>query len=143
MKNSKLVVFSLCALLVLVSCQSDDNSSVSECDFNVIIDGDLFELPSPSPYTVVNAEISDDCLEITIGSSGCDGNSWEVDLISNYPITNDFTIGADLSLKLVNLELCEAYITSAYSFNLSEISDDNLNAVFNLEGWNGALLITN
>jgi hypothetical protein len=143
-RNFKRVVFSLGALLFLASCQSDDDkSSVSKCDFDVIIDGDLFVVPTPDPFTIVNAEIINDCLEITIGASGCDGNSWDVNLISNYPITNEFTVGTDLSLKFVNIEDCEAFLMSTYSFNLAEIYEDYSNATFSLEGWDGELQLTN
>lgn len=144
MKTLKLLALCVCSVFFMFSCSDDDDgASVSECDFNSIVDGSLFEVPSPNAYVISNAEINEDCIEITIQSGGCSGDSWEVDLISNYPISNGFTNNAVLSLKLVDLELCEAYISKTYSFDLSEIHDESMNTIFSVEGWDETFQITN
>lgn len=141
MKNFKPFVFSICAMVFLLSCNNDDDAS--DCDFDTIIDLGLYELPSPSLYTILNAEIDDDCLEITFGASGCDGESWEVQLVSDFPLVAGSTGGANLSLKLMNLEVCTAYFIKIHSFDLSDIHGDNMRTIFSLEGWEGLLQIDN
>lgn len=142
MKLHKLMVLFFFGLLL--SCNSDDdNNNDSVCDYVVVIDQQLYEEASPSAYTITNAEINDDCLVITIGASGCDGGSWQTTLVSDLPVEAGGTGGSALSLKLTNLEVCEAYLTRTFSFDLSIISDENINTVFGLEGWEGTLEVFN
>ncbi len=132
-----------CVFVFMFSCNNNDDASTSECDFNIVIDGELYEEPSPSTYNVANAAFYENCLEITFSSGGCDGESWEVELISDYPIVFGNNITAAISLKLTNSELYEAYITKSYSFDLSDIHGDNTHTVFVLEGWEGELEVNN
>lgn len=143
MRSLKFFIFFLLGLSL--SCSNDDDNSniESSCDFDVIIDEQLFEEPSPSVYSIVNAEINGNCLEIEIGASGCNANSWVVFLVSDLPVEAGGTGGSALSLKLTNTEVCEVYFTRIYSFDLSVIADENTNTVFGLEGWEGILEISN
>ena len=143
MRIFKLFGFCIFTLVFVPSCNNDNNddNSTSECDFDTIIDLDLYEVPSPGFYTILNAEIEDECLAITFGASGCDGESWEVQLVSDFPIVAGWTGGANLSLKLTNPEVCAAYFTKTYSFDLSDIHGDNISTMFSLEGWEGSLQI--
>ena len=72
----------------------------------------------------------DSSLGITFSSGGCDGESWEVESISDYPIVLGNNLAAALSLKLINIELYKAYITKSYRFDLSDIHGDNIHTVF-------------
>lgn len=137
-----IVLCGFCLLLLLLSCSNDDNSNTS-CEFNTIIDGDRYSEPSPSSYTIENAQIVNTCLEITIGASGCDASTWEAVLISDFPLEGSGIGGSNLSVKLTNLEICLAYFLRSYSFDLSEIHGNNSSTVFELEGWEGSLEISN
>jgi len=129
---------------MLISCNNDDNSdSISSCDFETIIDGDLYIMASESSYDVTNAIVTADCLEITIGSSGCDGETWEVLLVSDYPLAFGDNFGASLSLKLTSNEDCEAYLIRTYSFDLSVIHNNNQDGVISLDGWDETLNVSN
>lgn len=132
-------------LFCVWSCNNDDDQddSVSQCDYNVIIDGDQYAEASPNDYDIANAEIIDDCLKITIRSGGCDGESWEVMLVSDYPLAFGDSFGANVGLKLTNTEDCEAYITKSFSFDLSVIHNNNTDGVITLDGWDGTLQISN
>jgi len=139
MKNIKILVLSICALVFIVSCNNDDDESNSECDFNTIVDLELYEEPSPSTYTIVDAEINGSCLEITIGASGCDGQNWNVNLVSDYPISVMDFASSNISLKLTNPEICLAYFTNTYSFDISELTEGLSRFSFMLEGWDSTL----
>lgn len=145
MRIFKLFVFYICTLFFALSCNNDndDDNSTSECDFDTIIDLDLYEVPSPSFYTILNAEIEDECLAVTFGASGCDGESWEVQLVSDFPIVAGSSGESNLSLKLTNPEVCAAYFTKTYSFGLSVIHGNHIRTMFSLEGWEGLLQIEN
>ncbi|EDP71605.1 hypothetical protein FBALC1_03937 [Flavobacteriales bacterium ALC-1] len=139
MRNFKLFVLSVCALVFVNSCDNDDDASNSECDFNIIADENLYAEPSPSDYNISNAEINEDCLEITIQASGCSGSTWEVDLISNITPSIGFTRTIYLSLKLTNLEACAVFITKTYSFDISHLRNEFITTFISIEGWDDTI----
>lgn len=143
MRNFKRIILSVFSIFLVLSCSDDDEVTTSACDFNITIDEERYLAPSPSVYNVSNAKINGDCLEITIQASGCSGDSWEIGLFSNYAITNGFTTYVAFSLKLKNLELCEAYLTKTYSFDLSETIGNTTDTHISVDGWNDVLQITN
>ncbi|BAO76334.1 hypothetical protein [Winogradskyella sp. PG-2] len=131
-------------LLSFISCNNDDDSDArSQCDFEIIIDLDQYEIPSPSVYTIIDAQINENCLEITIGASGCDGESWDVELVSDFPLVAGDSGGSNLSLKLRNSEVCAAYFTRTFSFDTTELLGDLTSMSFVLEGWGGMLEVSN
>lgn len=136
MKNIRFYIV-LVTVLLLVACDNDDDNSatVNPCGLNTVIDIDQYNQPSPSAYFISNVQVNEGCLEITISGSGCDGSTWVANLFSTPPITNGYDSNSSLSLKLTNIELCEAVITKTYSFNLSSIANDDTHWTFNLEGW--------
>jgi hypothetical protein len=146
MKCFKKMFIGVCALLFIYSCNNDDNDDNEDnnmqCDFETIIDLDVYEIASPSTYSIINAEVNENCLEITIGASGCDSENWEVKLASDYPLVAGDVGGVNISLKLTNNEVCLAYFETTYSFDLSELLQGLTSLNLSLEGWSGSLVAT-
>ncbi|RYH75599.1 hypothetical protein EVU94_01170 [Flavobacteriaceae bacterium 144Ye] len=134
----------LCLLLVFVlwSCNSDDdNDSNNECGDQMIFDEELFNQESPSSFSIQNAEIDGDCLMVTLSASGCDGSSWEADLVTDGLETTSVPPSRSIRVDFTNIEVCTAVITRTFQFYLG--SNNNETAIYWLEGWDGGALIHN
>jgi hypothetical protein len=143
MKRFKKLSIVVCVLF-FYACNNDDNGDTNmQCDFTTIIDLDAYEIPSPSTYAIINAEVNENCLKITIGASGCDPMNWDVELASDYPLVAGDIGGANIGLKLTNIEVCLAYFETTYSFDLSELLEGVTSINLNLDGWNGSLVASN
>ncbi len=69
------------------SCnEDDDNIAMENCDFNALINANLFENAPNDPLSINSLEINENCLQITFNASGCDGNTWELNLIDSEQI---------------------------------------------------------
>lgn len=113
-------------LLILSSCSSSDDKTscaknaqtVSQETFNNVI----------TNYTITDVALNEDCLDITISSSGCSGESWQMSLFSNPQ--------RDLKVKLVNQELCLAVLEKTTSFSLIPLRIQGQHQVtLNIDGW--------
>lgn len=129
-------------LLLLLGCNSDDdNGSNDECGDQMIFDEELFNQESPSSFSIQNAEIDGDCLMVTLSASGCDGSSWEADLVSDGLETTSVPPSRSIRVDFTNIEACTAVITRTFQFYLG--SNNNETAIYWLEGWDGGALIHN
>ncbi len=118
MKKILLVLLSIC----LWGCDSDDSDGSSGmCGESASIQMDgFFDIPSAA-FEIESASVSGDCLLVSISSSGCDGESWEVDLIDQGNLIYTNPPQRILRLTLSTTEVCEAYLTRDYSFDLSSL----------------------
>lgn len=92
-------------------------------------------------YAFLNAQVNGDCLELTVGSSGCSGNSWTFKLIDANVLLESNPPQRLLRLKLTNPELCAAAFTKTVSFDLTGLRVAGTNKVkLQLDGWTGAPL---
>lgn len=117
-----------CSFCFVTSCNDVIEDKVfigvcgtSNCDKYVIISDSLFENAPKDYLDILDMNIEGDCLKIKFASSGCSGDSWEVNLIGpkTWAYTNPPT--KDLRLSIKNDELCEAYITKELSFDIREL----------------------
>jgi hypothetical protein len=127
----KLKILMILILVIgFMSCKNDDDGSIPEennCDFESLINADLYENSPSDQLSIINLEINGNCLEVTFSASGCDGNSWNVNLIDAEQILESLPGQRNLRLTLENNESCLAVITKVSSFDISglQISDDN------------------
>jgi hypothetical protein len=124
-------------VVFMVSCSSDDDSSKEICGNPVIINENLFLQESPSDFMIQNAQISNDCIVITIVSNGCDMATWQADLLNDGIQTASIPPKRLLRLKFVNLEDCEAAYIKTYMFYLGS---ENETVIYSLQGWDGELV---
>lgn len=116
--------------LNLVTCASSE-----DCDECVIVNKKLFEETDTQNYVINELNLTGNCLELTFSSSGCSGVSWETDLVDLGGIAESIPPQRELKLRLINQELCLAWITKTVSFNVAPLQVDGGKVLLDLEGW--------
>ena len=119
-------------LLFFSSCNDDDTQTA--CDQEIIISPD-FENITSDEFTMITAEINDQCLEVTVGAGGCDGESWTAEMYGAEVILTVFPPTIPLKLSLNNEELCDAVVQKTFSFSLSSIMESYPEFFLTIEGF--------
>lgn len=117
------------------ACNDDENALATTCDDIVKIDSDRFQNDASAFFTVLNVSIDDDCMIVEYSSSGCDGNSWVMELIDANAIKESNPIQRDVRLVLENNEACQAVFTREISFDITPLQTDDSNILINIEGF--------
>lgn len=131
----RLIWTTFLSILLIIGCNKNDDDNVIQCEQSdncdkcIIMDRDLYYGTNTENYTINHIQINQDCIEIEFSSSGCDGSSWQIDLVDLGGISETAVPQRDLKLKLQNLEDCEAAITRTISFDLKPLRLENYNAI--------------
>ncbi len=136
MKIIKQLTLSLIVIMCFLSTQCDDDESiVTNCDQNVIVNEDLYNDLETAFFTFVNVEVIDDCLSVEISSSGCDGNSWEFNMVDSGLILESFPEQRNLKFQLINNEACLAVFQRTVTFDLLPLRIEGSNEInLNIDG---------
>jgi len=123
----------------IFSCSKDEENVPNEvtCDSvaKMMTEKDFNEI-NTSNYTVMNIQLNGDCLEVSIRSSGCDPEPWEIDLFSTNVFNTDSPLQRAVKIRLINLQLCQAVFQKSDTFDLTPFRIDGQNVVpINIEGW--------
>ncbi len=118
-----------CLLLMNFQCDEDDAIQLSICDVEVVIDNSTYQTIESDFYTLVNAEIEGDCLNVNISASGCDGGTWVLTLVGSEDIAEAMPPQRYLKLALANNEACLAVFNKEQSFDLTGLKIDGANEV--------------
>lgn len=125
----------------MAACNDDDDSGTQTCDRNAILDSELFVSAPSQMLTINRAEIEGDCLEISFSASGCNGDTFVLNLIGAPSDAAVFPPLVHIRLTLESSELCEAIVNHEVSFDLSVFQQSNTNSLsLSLEN-NGQSLI--
>lgn len=92
-------------------------------------------------YTVTNVVLTGNCLEVTIGSSGCNPENWDMDLFAIQSPLAVYPHIVHTKIKLTNNEACLAVFQKTVSFDLSTIQLPGNELQIDFEGWNTPLFI--
>lgn len=140
MKHLTLVV--ILAISVASCHKNDENKSINTICNNVVeISAHKYNNAHSEYFVIDTAFITNHCLNITIGASGCDGSSWGGALYDEGVIMESYPIQRNIKFVLTNEELCLAYFTKTFTFDLQPTQanyEDNI--YFNIDGWSGSLL---
>ena len=126
-------------LLLSISCSDDDKKTIdSNCDKQAQVVSDTnFQDIITANYMITNVVLNGDCLSVTISSSGCSGETWDVELISSNSILESFPVQRLVKIELDNPEVCLAIVQKTVSFDLAPFQVDGQNQVIlNIDGWN-------
>lgn len=122
-------------LIVLGACSSDEGRSGHE---KVVISAEMYDQTMTDGYSIIEADIVGDILNITLEASGCDGRTWGIRLIDSGAIAESYPVQRYAKILLENEELCEAIVTMKVTFDISSLRvEDQL--YLNLVGWKDKL----
>jgi hypothetical protein len=124
-KMSFAIATIFCSMNILCEDVDGPDIPVGSCDYQVVIDERLYKNLQSAHFEFVNAEIFNDCLNVEIGASGCDGNTWVFALVDSGAIAESLPEQRYLKLQLVNNELCDAFFKRTVSFDLKPLQIDN------------------
>jgi len=108
--------------ILLVYCGGGDESFPS-CNVAAIVSDSEFDSAPQSDLVINSLEIIGNCLTISISASGCDGDSWEVNLFGSEATLRSLPPQRTMLLSLNNQELCEAVITRSFTFDVTTTQD--------------------
>lgn len=145
LKSLKILIL-IAASVFYLQCLPDDTADTpqqADCGLFVSIDPVTYENASTSPFVIVSADIDEDCLAVVITAVGCDGLTWDMQLVDSGGIEDSNPQQRNLKFFLINNEACLAQVTRTAFFDLSTIQISNQNEIIlNLDGFNEAINYT-
>lgn len=140
-------LFTVVILASIISCSKDESpiatnlitntislTTQSSCDASAEINPTLYNSISTDHVVINSLKIENNCLTINYSASGCDGNSWEIQLIDAGVILESYPPQRNLKISLKNEELCDAIITKETSFDISNLIVDSGKTYLNISG---------
>ena len=109
----------------------------SKCNEKAVLDHVAFPQVNTNNYGITNVVLNGDCLEITVSSSGCNPNNWDMNLIGVASTTNIYPPLFHAKVELINNEACQAVFQKTVSFDLTPFQMAGQNTVqIDIDGWN-------
>ena len=136
----------LIIILVFIGCKGDDSlccphPNPTNCNEFSIIDETKYQQTNTNNYTITNVVLNGDCLEITLSSSGCNRNNWNMNFIASEAVVETLPIQWYTKVELINNEACQAVFQKTVSFDLTPLKDAGKNQVqINIQGWNTSIM---
>jgi len=134
MKNAFLV---LMIFPLLFSCE-EEKKNVDLCGPKAKLSEDFLSRNSDA-FSINSAEVSGTCLSIDIVAGGCDGESWNAELLVSPVVAESYPTQVGLRMILHDDELCEAAIKQTFQFDLSPLNIISDRMILHLEGWDKQL----
>lgn len=125
---------------VFLSCSNNDNEEFVDCNFAVLVSNEQFVKAPSDQLTINSLVIEGDSLKINFSTSGCNGDTWKVKLISSVDVLESNPPQRNIKLSLDNKELCEAFITKDVSFDISALQVDVNQIYLNLANSDKSIL---
>jgi hypothetical protein len=134
---------SLFLLTIFLNQSCDNNTAVdvnNNCDFEVEIDANKYTNEISDEFTINDISLNEECLVINYSGSGCDGNSWNLQLIDSGEIAESEPLQRFLRIVMEDNEDCEAYLTKEISFDISSLKDGNEVYILNFQDYDQTIL---
>ncbi|PKO97528.1 MAG: hypothetical protein CVU12_00660 [Bacteroidetes bacterium HGW-Bacteroidetes-7] len=127
--------------IIAISCTKQAAPPVEEQEGVAVLSYTRFLEQGSSHYVINKASVSGDNLEIEISASGCSGMTWKVGLVDSEIIAKSLPIQRYMRVTFENMELCLAYFTKKYTFDLKPIRVQGYNKIhINLNNWHSPLI---
>ncbi len=137
----KKILFLTLIGLTILNCSSDeDNENQNNCDFETVISPEQYANATSDQLAINSLVINDNCLKIVFSSSGCDGDTWVLELIDSEAILESLPPQRNLRFSFKNEELCLAYITKELTFDISNLQVDGNQVQLNITNANESVL---
>ncbi len=136
MKLSTLIYSSLSLLIFSCSNDDDSNQEVSLCEENaLVLSQEDFNSIESDYFTISNIQLSGNCLELTIIASGCNSDTWELDMYSVNSFYNSEPLTRFVKLDLWTNQACLAVLEKTVTFDLTDFQLENRNNIgLDIEG---------
>lgn len=137
-----ILLLSLFLICILCSCDTsdDDPPRSSKCGILAEVNESRWRSANTDGYMIESVMLDGDCLEITIGASGCDGESWEVRLFDAAAIAESLPPQRSIRIDFSNQELCQAFFQRTFVFDLTPLRVSSNSVFLNLDGWEDQIL---
>lgn len=127
--------------LLFISCDFFDDGIIvpieTNCGKQSLLDDAKYLQVHTNNYTVLDATINGDCLEVKISSSGCDPNNWDMNFIASEVVVETNPIEYKTKVELINNETCLVVFQKTVSFDLTPLQISGANQIqLNIDGWN-------
>jgi hypothetical protein len=128
--------------ILFISCTDQNKARNETCDSNSeVIAESVFSQISTSNYGISNVILNGNCLEITIGSSGCNAEQWQMNLYSTDAFYTVYPLQRAVKVELINNQACLAVFQKTKSFDLTPFRIEGQNqTTLNIEGWNEQII---
>jgi hypothetical protein len=110
--------YALFSILILLSCGKED--AREGCEDEIKIDTQNYASIVFSG-DIISMSISEDCLAINIGFSGCDDNH-EISMVTDGAVAESFPVQVHFKLSDANPQACLAYFTKEYHYDLNQLN---------------------
>lgn len=145
---NKNILYSLLFILMLifVGCKGDDSlccphPNPTNCNEFSIIDETKYNQTNTNNYTITNVVLNGDCLEITVSSSGCNPNNWDMNFVASEVVVETLPNIWYTKVELINNEACQAVFQKTVSFDLTPFKITGQNQVqIRIQGWNTSIM---
>jgi protein involved in sex pheromone biosynthesis len=125
----------------------DNNSDTGKKSENIVIDEDTYNAIENDEYSIVNAYIEGDSLQIKIEYGGGCGTV-EYSLITDGIFMESYPVQLNITLSFKDNDTCEALIRKTTTTNLSNLADyysslyhnDHDTIIIHLEGYNETII---
>lgn len=127
-------------IIALFSCESDKlKDEKTTCEKDILISNELYTTSPNDPFIISDVKLENDCLKISFGASGCDSQSWIIDLIGSEDILKSNPPQRSIRLSLKNNEACQAAFGKTITFDLKHARANESEIILNLQGWGAPL----
>lgn len=125
------------AFTVLTSLACDENGTAVFCDYTAVINKDKFYQDTPTAFSgISNVSLQNDCLELTLTDSGCDGTTWDIEIVDSGDVAESLPVQRFIKIFVTNEELCTAIIERKISVDISTLKVENETSAFlNIENY--------
>ena len=139
MKKNQL--FILIVMLFAISCIKSQQQPNLYPNNVTIVNEEQYIKTKTDNYSITHAQIQGDSLTITIGASGCSGETWVAGLVASSSVAESYPVQRYIRLSLDNKELCLAVFNRKFSFDLKPLQVNGENKIsFNLDKWSQPLI---
>jgi len=117
--------------------QFQSGQTQTDCDaFIQILSQDEFNALAEAEFSIEDVSISQDCLSVTIGDSGCNPENWDINLLTTNAVMESNPPQKNLKIEVVNNEVCLAVFEKTKVFDLTPIQNNgDSEIILNIEGW--------
>ncbi len=92
------------SVFLCLGCNSDDDTVLSNCDEIAIVNDEIFNNTTNENFGITAVTLDQDCLSVTIATSGCNPDNWDLNLVASESIFESLPMQREAKIEFVNPE---------------------------------------